>query len=254
MRAATATVEFSRSATGGWPSVPYSAERKALVRAVSVAITLLIATAWFVFLRPSALGGPATYVIVSGSSMLPALESGDLVVAFDQETYSVGDVIVYRVPSADPGGGTQIVHRVIGHARGDGYVVRGDNREGPDYWRPSDEEVVGKLRLRIPAVGTALIYMRTTAGVALVAALTTIVVALGLFSPDRSPAKRTPVSRRVRPRPRRTAGQPIGLLVPGSASVWTRGLVIDARAPETVQTALRQESVVERVGPSGSTS
>ena len=192
-----------------------------LVRVLSVALTLLVASAWFVFLRPSALGGSATYVIVSGSSMLPSLESGDLVVAFDQETYAVGDVIVYRVPGA----GTQIVHRVIGRARGDGYIVRGDNREGQDYWRPYDEEVVGKMSIRLPGVGTALIYMRTTVGVALIAALTTMLVALGVFSPDRSPPRREP----VRPRSRRPAREPIG--VPATASVWTRGLVVDAYAP-----------------------
>ena len=203
--------------------------RRQLVRTVSIVITLVIASAWFVFLRPSALGGPATYVIVSGSRMLPALESGDLVVAFDQETYGVGDVIVYRVPSADPGAGTQIVHRVIGRARGDGYIVRGDNRESQDYWRPSDEEVVGKMRLRLPGVGAALIYIRTTFGVALMAALTTALVALGVFAPDRPPASRKPVPPRPRPRGGRTTRVPVG----PEPSVWTRGLIIDARAPAT---------------------
>jgi signal peptidase len=163
--------------------------------------------------------------------MLPGLESGDLVVAFDQETYAVGDVIVYRVPSAEPGAGTQIVHRVVGHAAGDGYIVRGDNREGPDYWRPAAEEVVGKMQLRLPGVGTALVYMRTTFGLALIAALTTILVALGVFSepirktkPDRAHARRKPVRPRI--------ARPAPVSAGPASSAWTRGLVIDARIPE----------------------
>lgn len=203
--------------------------RRQLVRAGSIALTLLVASVWFVFLRPSALGGPATYVTVSGSSMLPALESGDLVVAFEQDSYSVGDVVVYRVPSADPGAGTQIVHRVVGRSPDAGYIVQGDNREGPDYWRPTPEEVVGKMQLRIPGVGTALVYMRTAVGMAFIAALTTILVALDSTSrparkPERSPARRRPAQTRAV----RMAHGPIS----PASSAWTRGLVIDARIPE----------------------
>lgn len=105
--------------------------RRWLLRAGSIALTLLVAGAWFQFLRPSSIGGPATYVIVSGTSMLPTLGSGDLAVAFREDSYEVGDIVVYRVPGADPGAGTQIVHRIVGHPpNGIGYLVQGDNREG----------------------------------------------------------------------------------------------------------------------------
>lgn len=148
-------------------------------RLISIALTLLIAGAWFEFVRPSSLGGPATYVIVSGTSMLPTMESGDLGVAFRQESYAVGDLVVYRVPGADPGGGTQIVHRVVGRpGRGKGYIVKGDNREGVDYWRPIDDEILGKVRLHVPHAGAFLVFVRTTTGLAIAAGLATVLFAL----------------------------------------------------------------------------
>ncbi|MGH3065319.1 MAG: signal peptidase I [Gaiellaceae bacterium] len=172
-------MEITASATFELES-RHADRRRWVLRVGSIALTLIVAGAWFQFLRPSSLGGPATYVIVSGTSMLPTLESGDLVIAFDRESYAVGDVVVYRVPSADPGAGTQIVHRIVGRSQnGSGYLVQGDNREGPDYWRPASEEVVGKMQLRIPRAGNALVHMRTPLGIALIAALTTLLIALG---------------------------------------------------------------------------
>lgn len=153
-----------------------------LVGLTSIALTVLVAAAWFQFLRPGSLGGPATYVIVSGTSMLPAMDSGDLVVAFEQGSYAVGDIVVYRVPAADPGAGTQIVHRIVGPPeRGLGYLLRGDNREGVDYWRPADDEILGKVRLQLPRAGSALVFLRTTVGLAIVAALATVLFALALL-------------------------------------------------------------------------
>ena len=156
--------------------------RARLVRMASIALTLLVALTWFQYLRPSSLGGPATYVIVTGTSMLPSIESGDLAVAFEQDSYAVGDVVVYRVPVADPGAGTQIVHRVVGEPeRGRGYLVQGDNREGVDYWRPTDDEILGKMRVHLPRVGELLVFLKTTPGLAVVAGLATVLFALALL-------------------------------------------------------------------------
>ena len=121
--------------------------------------------------------------------MLPTMESGDLAVAFEQGSYAVGDIVVYRVPAADPGAGTQIVHRVVGKPeRGLGYVVQGDNREGVDYWRPAGDEILGKVRLQLPRAGSALVFLRTTLGLAFVAGLATVLFALAWLPSGRTRA------------------------------------------------------------------
>ena len=44
-------------------------------------VALGVAAFWFVVLRPQAIGGPASYVLVSGHSMLPTLRDGDVLLA-----------------------------------------------------------------------------------------------------------------------------------------------------------------------------
>jgi signal peptidase len=118
--------------------------------------------------------------------MQPTLETGDLVVAFRQDSYAVGDIVVYRVPAAEPGSGADIVHRVVGgRDRSGRYLMRGDNKDGVDYWRPTDDEILGKLQLHVPRAGHVLMFLKTTLGMALVAASAAFLLALALFArPD----------------------------------------------------------------------
>lgn len=111
------------------------------------------AVVWLLLLRPLALGGPASYVLVSGSSMEPSLHTGDLVIAVRQADYGLGDVVVFR---ADGG---LVVHRIIG-GDADGFSVRGDNRDGPDVWRPRPGTILGVVRVHVPAVGRVLAIVR----------------------------------------------------------------------------------------------
>ena len=116
---------------------------------------------WTAFLRPASLGGSAGYVIVSGESMEPMMHTGDLAIVRRQPTYANGDVVAYRIPESDVGGGMLVIHRVIGGSPEEGLVLQGDNREHPDTWRPKDEDVVGSLQVYIPNAGTALFLLRT---------------------------------------------------------------------------------------------
>jgi signal peptidase I len=75
-------------------------------------VALAVGVVWFVALRPVALGGPATYIVVQGYSMSGTLAPGDLVVTTAQGAYSAGDAIVYRVRSG-AGRGLLVVHRII---------------------------------------------------------------------------------------------------------------------------------------------
>jgi signal peptidase I len=91
--------------------------RKLLAGATGLA---LAATSWF-FLAPQALGGPLAYVTITGSSMEPRLQAGDLALVCPAEAYGTGDAVAYE--SAE-------LHRVVLHrilrVAGTRYVVKGD--------------------------------------------------------------------------------------------------------------------------------
>lgn len=87
--------------------------------------------------------------MVSGNSMLPTYVSGDAVVTWRTGDYEPGEPIVYAVPGDDVGAGVFVVHRVLKVEDG-AYITRGDNNDGDDPWRPTDEEVQGRVVLRVP--------------------------------------------------------------------------------------------------------
>ncbi len=130
------------------------------------------------------MGGSAGYVIVSGKSMEPMLSTGDLAVVYRRAGYRVGDVIAYRIPESDVGGGMLVIHRVTGGNGTLGYVLQGDNRDTADMWRPRKDDIVGLLQWHVPHAGTALFLLRTPMVIA------GIVGFLGFWfvatSPDRS--------------------------------------------------------------------
>ena len=146
---------------------------------------MAVAVLWFVFLRPVSLGGPATYVIVAGDSMLPDLRTGDLVLAVRAGSYRAGDVAAYRVPPGEIGAGTLIIHRIVDGSAAQGYVLKGDNRQFRDPWSPRDGEIAGKQVLVVPRVGLALAFLRTPLGLASVAGLLAFALVGGTAAPAR---------------------------------------------------------------------
>jgi signal peptidase len=134
--------------------------------------SLALFVAWFVLLRPSVLGGPAQYVIVTGGSMEPGMHGGDMVVSLAGPSYQVGDVVVYRIPSSEPPplGGRQVVHRIIGGDAANGFLVQGDNAPRPDFWTVGLGDIAGRVVFMIPAAGRALIFLRSPLLVASLAA------------------------------------------------------------------------------------
>ena len=83
------------------------------------------------------------------------------------------------MPAGEPGAGTLVVHRIVGGDARTGYMLRGDNRTGQDSWQPLASDIVGRLRADVPAVGSGFVLLRQPLGIALLAALTTFLVALG---------------------------------------------------------------------------
>ena len=165
-----------------------SVDRRGLARnALSLLLVAALLAGWAVYLRPQALGGRATYVVVSGRSMLPRYHTGDLVLVRRQSTYRVGDVIAYHVPKGDPMAGAQVIHRIIGGNAWQGFVVQGDNRTAPDVWHPTAKDVVGAKVLRIPRAYLVLQFLRSPLLLGLLAAAFVFAHTLGGGRPQEPP-------------------------------------------------------------------
>lgn len=152
--------------------------RRAKRTAVAV-LTVATVAVWAWFLLPQSLGGRASWVLVSGKSMLPVYKTGDLVLVRRQSRYHVGEVIAYHVPKGGPMAGLQVIHRIVGGDAVHGFVVQGDNRTAPDVWRPKPGDIVGAELLRIPYGVTVVQHLRSPLMLGLLAASFVFVYALG---------------------------------------------------------------------------
>lgn len=183
------------------------AGRRRLQARLGASAVLGVLLVGWLFFAPPQLGGPASYAVVRGSSMAPILEDGDLAVVHGQDRYRVGDVVLYR----DAVLGQSLLHRVVGRA-GDRFVMKGDHNRFLDAFRPKEDEVVGRLWLRIPNVGRAIGWLRRPAHAALVAGLLAAILAGG----------RSAARRRIRPPAGQTA---VAGLVLAFAASLALGLV-----------------------------
>jgi signal peptidase len=120
--------------------------------------SVVLLTAWFFLLRPAFLGGPVSYVMVSGISMEPTMYTGDLALARRQAGYQVGDVVAYRVETEQGTG--LVIHRIVGGSAQDGFIMQGDNNDFRDSWRPTPDQVAGKALVNIPRVGSVFSYLQ----------------------------------------------------------------------------------------------
>jgi signal peptidase I len=148
------------------------------VRKLTSLLGLVLVSAVVALLWPSSLGGRVDYIVVSGTSMEPGLHTGDLVLVRASDTYEVGDEVAYRVPQGDVGEGSTVIHRITGGDGRSGYTTQGDNRDAPDTWLPTDDDVIGERWVMVPQAGRLLVLLRSPLAVALLAAALTMWVAL----------------------------------------------------------------------------
>lgn len=143
------------------------------IRRLLLAAGVLALAAWLAFLRPSFLGGPMSYIVVSGVSMEPTLRTGDLALVYQQDDYAFGDVIAYRVERGI------VIQRVIGGSGDEGYLAHGDNKTADDPWRPKRADVLGRMVLHVPGAGNALTFLRESAHLGFVVGALGVLTVIG---------------------------------------------------------------------------
>src|SRR5688572_2549198 len=115
----------------------------------------VLVAAWAFLLRPPFLGGPASYVIVSGHSMEPTLYTGDLVIVHERDEYVVDDMVAFEIE-----GGSQVIHRIVGGSASEGFVLQGDNNDWQDQWRPTPDQILGSEWVHVEGAGNWLSWLQ----------------------------------------------------------------------------------------------
>jgi signal peptidase I len=96
-------------------------------------------------------------VVLSGS-MLPVLKIGDVVVV-ESTKYrqpKLNDIVLYTARALDGTPVTTYAHRIIDGNKQDGWIIKGDNNDQPDYGVKKNSDVTGVVLFNIPKVGRIL--------------------------------------------------------------------------------------------------
>jgi len=117
--------------------------------------------------------GFAPLIVLSGS-MEPAIYPGDVVIIREQkpEKYKIGDVATYL------DGRTVFTHRIVAKENGL-LVLKGDSNNTVDDM-VAPEQFEGKVLLRIPKIGVAMVFFKRPTGMAFLVSL----LLLYIFSAD----------------------------------------------------------------------
>lgn len=120
------------------------------LRVIVAIVALSIVAGWFVLLRPTALGGSTSYILVNGHSMEPTYHTGDLVIVQKHHSYGIGDKVAYRAM------GEFIIHRIVGGDGTAGFTMRGDNNNFDDPFTPATQNIGGEAWFHIEGGGALL--------------------------------------------------------------------------------------------------
>ena len=126
------------------------------------------------------IAGTSSYplTIVTGTSMLPTLENGDVVyytgIDASKGTIPVGTIIVFAQNQTGPLAFLTrpvVIHRIISTEFKDGQIVyktQGDNNDQPDSGYVTQEKILGKVAFVIPKLGLVFDFAKSPQGLAVI--------------------------------------------------------------------------------------
>lgn len=156
--------------------------KRTRIKSAILAVVLVLGVA---LLWPAQWGGLFGIVIVNGHSMEPTFYTGDVVISAKAPSYSVGDVIAYKVTDRQIGSGGHVIHRIVKITQENGqttYVTRGDNNKTDDPWKVQRSGILGRQMLIIPKVGS---YVMSSQG-GLVVGIVLAVIVIAALWPSKS--------------------------------------------------------------------
>lgn len=125
-----------------------------LVRKLVVTAVVVLVVVWTGML-PQQLGGRMSFVLTSGTSMLPNYHFGDLVILRQEPTYHVGEVAAFHNRQLH----VIVFHRIVA-IRGNRYVFKGDNNKWVTSYEPTKSQIVGAEWLHVPGAGRLVLDVR----------------------------------------------------------------------------------------------
>lgn len=135
---------------------------KILNIAVTLLLIVLVGCQAYSLLAEQVLGKPYAGVfglhmaVVLSGSMEPAISPNDLILVSEREDYQVGDIVMYQTE------GLPVTHRIVSRTE-TGIVTQGDTNNTADG-EISQNQIIGKVVLVVPAVGAVIEVMQTPQG------------------------------------------------------------------------------------------
>jgi len=151
----------------------------------AILILILLAAVLWICFGPIQLGGPVSYTIISGNSMEPDFEVGDLVITRKNTFYQLNDQVLYNHPKIG-----YVFHRIVDKDQA-GFILKGDNNDWLDSHQPESGEILGKYWFLIPGAGEWIRTLRKPVYFSGLAVIVVVIIgSLFLFPENESPRKK----------------------------------------------------------------
>ncbi len=114
---------------------------------------------------------------ISTASMEPVLKVGSIAILTKGKDYRIGDIVSFVSPRS----GEIIAHRITGVEEERGvtlYSSKGDRNDLPDPWRVSKNQVLGKVLISIPFLGSLAFFGKTIKGLILLVYIPAFLIVL----------------------------------------------------------------------------
>ena len=122
--------------------------------------------------------GYSRVAIISGS-MSPTIETGDLIIIKEADSYQINDIVTFR------SGSSLVTHRII--ALDDGKAItKGDFNNVADKAPVEMSDIVGKFITRIPHAGDAVLFLRSPLGILIIIVFAIVLIELPYLFSKRS--------------------------------------------------------------------